>query len=74
MGIYKMNKQTASFDHLCSMLTSLPRKHSTLIVAIDAPGGSGKSIFTRALAKRLSQLFSEKNILDAFTTNFATER
>jgi uridine kinase len=51
-----MNKKTALFDDLCDMLTSLPRKHSTLIIGIvDAPGGSGKSIFTRALAKRLSQ-------------------
>jgi hypothetical protein len=50
-----MNKKTALFYHLCSQLTSLPQKHSTLTVGIDAPGGSGKSIFTRALAKRHSQ-------------------
>jgi uridine kinase len=50
-----MDKKTASFNHLCDLLTSLPKKHSTLIVGIDAPGGAGKSIFTCALAKRLSR-------------------
>lgn len=53
--MYQIDKKTASFDHLCGLLTSLPTKHLTLIVGIDAPGGSGKSIFTHALAKRLSQ-------------------
>jgi uridine kinase len=50
-----MDKQTASFDHLCDQLTSLPKQHSTLIIGIDAPGGAGKSVFTSALAKRLSR-------------------
>jgi uridine kinase len=55
VGTDQVNKKIASFDHLCELLTLLPTKHSTLMVGIDAPGGSGKSIFTSALAKGLSQ-------------------
>ncbi len=50
-----MNKKIVSFDHLGGLLTSLPKKHSMLIVGIDGPGGAGKSSFTCALAKRFSR-------------------
>ena len=53
--MYQINKKIVSFDHLGELLTSLPKKHSTVIVGIDAPGGSGKSSFTDTLAKRLSR-------------------
>ena len=44
--------ETRSFDWLSSLLESKPRRHATLLVGIDGPGGAGKSSFTQALARR----------------------
>ena len=44
-----MDKYIEQYERLREQLLSLPRKQATLLVGIDGPGGSGKSIFTRAL-------------------------
>jgi uridine kinase len=47
--MWAMDKYIERFEQLREQLLSLPRRHATLLVGIDAPGGSGKSVFTRAL-------------------------
>jgi uridine kinase len=44
-----MDKYIERFEQLREQLLSLPRRHATLLIGIDAPGGSGKSVFTQAL-------------------------
>jgi uridine kinase len=44
-------RETRSFDWLSSLLDRLPRRHATLLVGIDGPGGAGKSSFTQGLAR-----------------------
>jgi uridine kinase len=41
-----------SFEWLSSVLDRLSRRHATLLIGIDGPGGSGKSSFAHALARR----------------------
>lgn len=43
------------FEHLRDQLLSLPRRQATLLIGIDAPGGSGKSVFTQALCRLFPQ-------------------
>lgn len=50
-----MDKYIEQFERLREQLLSLPRRHATLLVGIDGPGGSGKSIFTRALCSSFLQ-------------------
>ena len=50
-----MDKCIERFAHLREQLLSLPRRQATLLVGIDAPGGSGKSVFTQALFSLFAQ-------------------
>jgi uridine kinase len=47
-----MSRETRSFDWLSSLMDSHPRRHATLLVGIDGPGGAGKSSFTEGLARK----------------------
>lgn len=47
--MFVMDKCIERFEHLHEQLLSFLRKHATLLVGIDAPGGSGNSVFTKAL-------------------------
>lgn len=50
-----MNKRIERFEQLRERLRALPRRRATLLIGIDAPGGSGKSVFTRSLCNALPQ-------------------
>jgi uridine kinase len=50
-----MDTSIERFEQLREHLLSLPRRHATLLVGIDAPGGSGKSVFTEALFSQFPQ-------------------
>ncbi|HLZ21729.1 MAG TPA: hypothetical protein VKQ30_06375 [Ktedonobacterales bacterium] len=43
-----------TFASLAARVSALPRKCSTLLIGIDAPGGSGKTTFSRALRQNLA--------------------
>jgi len=43
--------ETRSFEWLSSVLDQLSRRHATLLVGIDGPGGAGKSSFAHGLAR-----------------------
>src|SRR5579875_385366 len=48
-----MNKRIERFEQLRNQLLTRPKRHATLLIGIDAPSGSGKSVFTRALCNAL---------------------
>jgi uridine kinase len=46
-------RHTETFHSLGSRIAALPRRRATLLIGIDAPGGAGKSTFSRSLRRVL---------------------